>query len=226
VGDWATVLDPPRAVPFYLTNPDRRYWSARIEGLDAVYVQINAERDEKGGPPLGTFLAGVVAGLADGLVRNAIVDLRIDADGDSTLTIRFTGALPAALPPDGRVFVLTGPGTFSAGVATAARLKHRAGGRAVIVGEQPGDRERHWGEGGTVLLPNSRLEVRYATALHDYARGCGLGQLLDCHFVDYVIGVAAGPLAPDVAAVPVFADYAAGQDTAMRAIAARLAAEG
>jgi hypothetical protein len=49
VAGWATVLDPRGAVPLYLANPDRGYWSARVGGLDAVYVQINAERQTANG---------------------------------------------------------------------------------------------------------------------------------------------------------------------------------
>src|SRR5207248_4084841 len=104
-----------------------------------------------------------------------------------------------ALPPGGRIFVLTSGNTFSAGIATAARLKHHGGRRTVIVGEPVGDRERHWGEGGSAFLPSSRVEVRYATALHDFEHGCALAELRSCHFVDYVVGVAAGSLSPDLA---------------------------
>src|SRR5437867_9535868 len=52
-----------------------------------------------------------------------IVDLRFNSGGDDTLTSTFTKALPAALPPDGRIFILTSANTFSAGIATAARLR-------------------------------------------------------------------------------------------------------
>src|SRR5205085_5293934 len=78
VGEWATVLDPRAAVPLYLRNPDRGYWSEAIVALDAVYVQINRVRDESDGPSLAAFLDGVVAGLKERPARDAIVDLRFN----------------------------------------------------------------------------------------------------------------------------------------------------
>ena len=221
VGAWATVLDPRGALPRYLANPDRHYWSEAIGALDAVYVQINAVRDEKDGPSLAAFLQGVVTGLHGKPVRNAIVDLRFNSGGDYTLTGNFTKALPGALPPDGRIFVLTGANTFSAGIVTAARLKYFGGHRALIAGQPVGDREQQWGEGGSAFLPNSRLEVRYATALHDWEHGCALSQIRACYVVDYFIGVPAGKLSPNLAVVPRYADYAVGEDTLLLAIAAR-----
>jgi hypothetical protein len=219
VGEWETVLDAHDALPLYLQNPNRHYWREYIPELDAVYVQINVVSDEAEGPALQAFLNGVIAELQAKPVRNAIIDLRFNPGGDGTLTTDFTTALPLALPADGKIYVLTSGNTFSAAIITLARLKYFGGERAVIVGEPVGDRERFWAEGGTMTLPNSGLQVGYATAMHDWEHGCGITEILDCHAVNYVIGVPAGSLAPDLPVAPRFADYAAGKDTALLAIA-------
>ena len=125
-------------------------------------------------------------------MANVIIDLRFNSGGDNTLTGAFGKALPDALPPGGRIFILTSGNTFSAAIDTAARLKYFGGQRVVITGEPMGDREQFWGEGGSVFLPNSRLEVRYSTALHDDEHGCSLAQIRTCYFLDYFIGVPAG----------------------------------
>jgi hypothetical protein len=220
VGEWETVLDPQGELPLYLRNPDRHYWREYIPELNAVYVQINVVIDEAEGPSLQAFLTSVIAELKEKPVRNAIVDLRFNPGGNGTLTTDFTTALPQALPEDGKIYVLTSGNTFSAAIITLARLKHFGSGRAEIVGEPIGDRERFWAEGGTITLPNSGLQIGYATAMHDWEHGCGLSEILDCHAVNYVIGVPAGSLAPNLPVAPRFADYAAGRDTALLAIAA------
>lgn len=221
IGDWVTLLDAKGDLPLYLQDPDRLYWSERIRELDALYVQMNAVYDAEEGPPLGAFLQGVIAELKADPARNVIVDLRFNSGGDGTLTSDFTTALPAALPADGRVYILTSGNTFSAAIITAARLKYFAGDRAVILGEPMGDRERFWAEGGRLTLPNSGIQFGYATAAHDWEHGCQLSEIRACYFINYIIGVPAGSLAPDELVVPRFADYAAGEDSALLAIAAR-----
>jgi hypothetical protein len=224
VGSWATMLDPLGTVPLYLSHPDTKYWSAPLAALDADYVQINSVSNANDGPSLAAFLDGVVQSAKREPLRNAIIDLRSNSGGDDSITTAFTSALPDALAPGGRIFILTSGNTFSAAIDTAARLKYFGGSRVVITGEPMGDREQFWGEGGGRLLPNSKLEIRYATALHDDEHGCGLAQVLTCYYLDYFIGVPAGKLSPEIAVVSRFADYASGKDTLLLAIAGRLSA--
>jgi hypothetical protein len=129
------------------------------------------------------------------------------------------------LPPEGKLVILTSANTFSAAISTAARLKYYAGPRAMLVGEEMGDRGSFWGEGGTTTLPNSGIAIRYTTAYHDWENGCGLSQIRTCFYLNYVYGTAAGPLQPAVVTTPTFAEYATGVDRAM-AEALRLAMVG
>ena len=69
-------------------------------------------------------------------------------------------------------------------------------------------------------MPNSGLQIGYATAAHDWEHGCMSSEIRTCNLVNYVIGVLAGSLGPDDIVVPRLADCAAGQDTALLAIAA------
>ncbi|SFD48973.1 hypothetical protein SAMN05428997_13024 [Bosea sp. CRIB-10] len=209
---WRHVLDGV-ALPTYLTRLDANYWHA-YPADDLLYVQINRVGDQ---PPVGlsAHLANILDAAAKKPVRDAIVDLRFNSGGDYTLTADFTRRLPELLPPDGRLFILTSANTFSAAISTAARLKYYAGARAVIFGEAMGDRSRFWGEGGATLLPNSKLAVRYTTAFHDWEHGCSLSQIKTCFLLNYVYGVPAGDLRPNVTIAPRFADYAAGKDPVM-----------
>ena len=217
------MLDPKGALPRYLRNPDLGYWSEEVPELDAVYVQLNRLRDDENEPTLAAFLESVVDGVRTKQTKNAIIDLRFSPGGDYTQSAAFTKSLPEALPPNGRLFVLTSSNTFSAAIVTAARLKYFGGNQAIIVGEPMGDREQFWGEGRDIVLPNSGLSIGYATAAHNWERRCGLDEIRTCFYVNYVLGVSAGKLAPDLPISPLFADYSSGQDTLLNTVASELA---
>lgn len=224
VGAWQSLLDPRGPLPLYLRQPDVAYWSEEIPELDAIYVQINVVIDAASGPTLKEFLNGRVARLKEDPVRNVIVDLRFNPGGNGTLTADFTSQLPDTLPEDGRIFILTSGNTYSAAIITVARLAYFGGERALVVGEAVGDREQFWAEGGTITLPNSGLQVGYATAAHDWEHRCRLSDFRTCYFINYIIGVPAGKLTPDLPVEPRFADYLRGEDSLLAAIAARLEA--
>ncbi|HEV7326737.1 MAG TPA: hypothetical protein VGN91_16905 [Bosea sp. (in: a-proteobacteria)] len=217
---WRHVLDGV-ALPAYLTRLDANYWhSYPASGL--LYVQINRVADQ-GPVGVAKYLSGLLDEATRKPVRNAVVDLRFNSGGDYTLTADFARKLPELLSPDGKLFVLTSANTFSAAISTAARLKHFAGPRAVIVGEAMGDRSQFWGEGGMTVLPHSKLAVRYTTAFHDWEQGCSLSQVTSCFLLNYLYGVPAGDLRPAITVVPSFADYAVGKDPLMAEVMRQLA---
>lgn len=213
---WKHVLDGLKALPLSLRNPNQLYWDTYLHGSQILYVQINAVVSQPGRPPLPQFLHGVVASVLSRKPRYAIVDLRSNSGGDYELTPAFTRDLPQALPPDGKLFILTTGNTFSAAIVMAARLKFYAGGRAMIVGEAMGDYGQFWAEGSSrIFLPNSRLMVSYATGYHDWVHGCTFRQVLICAPENYRYGVAAGSLEPTIPVRWSFKDYIAGKDTVM-----------
>ena len=64
--------------------------------------------------------------------RNVILDLRFDVGGNIMLTRGLARDIATTTP--GRVFVLTSPFTFSAGIVTASAAKHDGGPRVTLVG--------------------------------------------------------------------------------------------
>lgn len=218
-GPWRHVLSGADALPLYLQHGDRSYWQAYPDPA-TLFVELRSVSDDPGSS-LAEFLAGVVEEAARRRPRAAIIDLRANPGGNYELTAEFTRRLPEALGPDGRIYVLTGPDTFSAAITTLARLKHFAQGEAEIVGRPMGDVSAFWAEGGRMSLPNSHLSIRYASAFHDWEHGCGLAQIGRCFWLNYVYGVAAGDLSPTMPTGFTFADYRAGRDPAFDAIAIR-----
>jgi hypothetical protein len=150
--------------------------------------------------------------------KNLILDLRFDIGGNIDETRDLACAMAANVR--GRIYVLIGPYTFSAGIVMAAATKHDGGDRVTIVGDNVGDRLRWWSEGKTVCLPNSRYCLHVTTGLWDLIHGCAgdpdcYGDKLDAR-VD--------SLEPQLRAPLTAVAWLAGRDPGMEAIKADLAA--
>ena len=70
----------------------------------------------------------------------------------------------SAINRAGALFVIIGPGTFSAAGVTAFDLRNRA--HAILVGAPAGIRPNHYGDSAEFRLPNSGLRISYATQYH------------------------------------------------------------
>ncbi|MGE3876690.1 MAG: S41 family peptidase [Parvibaculaceae bacterium] len=208
---WSHVLD---VAPLYLSRLDENYWHAFIDDGRVLFLQINRMRDQ-GRQRLADFLAEELDAIKRRGTKFVVVDLRYNRGGDYTQAADFSRRLVDAMPPDGRIFILTGGNTFSAAISTVSRIRYFAGARATQVGEPMGDRGHFWGEGDRIVLPNSKIVVRYATAYHDWENGCGLDQITTCFLFNYIYGAAPGDLTPQLVASPRFAYYASGRDMVM-----------
>lgn len=214
---WLRAGDGAAAKPLYLRdlpNPFARAW---LPELKAEYIRLDGSNSTPQ-VDLPSFLDAAVDEAGANGAKNAIVDLRFDWGGNYLLARRFAPRLASAIPADGRIFVITGPNTFSAGLILAARIKHFAGPRVVVVGEPAGDRLEFWAEGLDVELPPNEPELYISTAKHDLAHGCRWLDR-DCFVLDKFFPAAAGNLDVAIPARNAFADYMAGRDAALERIA-------
>ena len=217
--DALRVLDDVEPMPLYLRDPGQSAFISWLPELDAVYVRINRNYDKA----LPDRLEEVLTKIKEQKPRNAIVDLRLNGGGNYELTAAFAEALPDLLPDDGRLVLIVGHRTFSAAIVTAAILKVRAAGRAMVVGENMGDDLQFWSEGGFLVLPNSGLRIHYSDGYHDWRNGFDLE---DPRYranpriaaVNKRYSVAAGNLDPAESIPLTFSDYAAGRDPVMEEI--------
>lgn len=221
--DTRRVLDGIDPLPLYLRDADESAFLALLPEQDAVYIRINRNYDKA----LPDKLEDVLDTIDARAPRNAIVDLRLNGGGNYQLTAPFAQALPEALPSDGRLIVIVGPRTFSAGIVTAAILAARAEGRAAIVGERAGDDLQFWAEGGFLSLPNSGLRVHYSDGYHDWRHGYDPDDERNranprIAAVNARYSAAAGNLEPDPVIPLTFRDYAAGRDPVMEHILSAL----
>ena len=207
---WASFQPPD--TPLYLQDGARMFRVARLEGLDALFIQMRVHFDMDGETVEG-FRRRVDEEIEAYHPGNLIVDLRFDTGGDIDLTRAWQRTLPARIP--GRIYVLVSRHTFSAGIVAAAAFKHDAPAQVQIVGEAPGDRLRFWSEGDSVCMPHSHYCLHLTTGLWDLVHGCAAQP--GCYGDTY--GVQVASLDPDIEA-PITADsWLAGRDPGLEAIA-------
>ena len=220
-GSWPHVLGGRMQLPAYLARPDQAYWHEIRAENSLLYLQIN--RIKNSWPePMAAYLHRVIGDITANKIKNVVVDLRFNRGGNYLLAADFPRRLVEAMPADGRIFILAGSNTYSAGIVTLARLRYFAGARGVQIGGPIGDRGQFWGEGARVELPNSKIRFRYATGYHDWENGCGLADIGRCFLFNYAYGVAPGSLAPQVETRLNFADYLTGRDPAMAEVMKRI----
>jgi hypothetical protein len=205
---WRAV-EPDRPLPISLTDFDTAFRSLALPGTCTQFVQLKSNADE-GGQNIKDFLSSTESRLRQIQPCNVILDLRYDDGGDFVNTYGFARELPKPIPPAGQIIMLTGPVTFSAGISTAAFVKHAGQGRVVIVGEPVGDRLQFFSEGGWACLPNSQLCVAYETGKHDYQHACTDWDV--CFWLNYFFQFRVKSLDPDEVIPLSFKDWRAGVD--------------
>lgn len=211
---WTTAV-PVDRLPLYLRNANQYFQTADLPELQALYIQFWVNEAERGITP---FVRRADAEITAKRPRNIIVDLRFDKGGDLRLNAELMRGLAGRVPEDGKVYLIIGRYTFSAGMVAAAIAAKAGGDKVVIVGEAPGDYLQFWSEGDSVSLPNSHYAARYTDGYFDLVDGC-TGEP-GCHRensqFDFVIGQ--GRL--DIPAPMTAEAYLAGRDPSMEAIAA------
>jgi hypothetical protein len=130
--------------------------------------------------------------------------MRLNGGGDFELGRQFLLPVLQGRPTinrPGGVYVVTGPGTFSAAMVNAIDLRHKA--NAILVGEATGARPNSYSEHGEFRLPNSGLGVSYSIRYYRFG-------------VDADTAVV-----PDKRIQPTWEQFRAGRDTVVEWILAQ-----
>jgi hypothetical protein len=215
---WQGLFNAVDPVPIYLRHPDAMFVRLPLADVDGFYIQLKVNKDYFSHSIRG-FLDAALLEIEKAKPRFVVVDFRGNTGGDFTKTTSAMSRLPRLLGPGGRTYVITDGGTFSAAITNINVLKQAGDGNTIIVGEQVGDSQRFWSEGGKLCLPNSKACFAYARGLHDYAHGCE-GELA-CYesFVPAgKVPLRVASLKPDIPLTFTFSDYRAGRDAALDAI--------
>ena len=213
---WASALAVNAGrLPLWLEHAQQPYWFEFRPRTGMLYFQFNRSTDADAGPSFREFGDSLLAFAEQHPVRSVVVDLRLNSGGNLDVAQAFMQRLGAngTINRRGRLFVIVGHCTFSAGLYHAAQLKQFT--HARFVGESVGDRLDYWAEGGEIVLPNSHAVIQYANGFHRYSS------------VDYpqnrpyYAELRIPSLTPDVVAQLSSMDYFAGRDPALSAIEAR-----
>lgn len=167
------------------------------------------------GTPFETKLWQALAAAQQARPKVVIVDLRFNSGGYLLQTVVVANGLPRVLPDGGKLFVLVGPETWSAAIAMTAMLKGNGRERVVLVGDTMGDNPQFWAEGEPLPLPNSGIQVQYASGYHDWANGCGGHP--ECFWGSAAFAKPEVSLEPEIKVSMTFDDYVSGRDTVLEA---------
>ena len=218
--DWSTIFDDPAALPLYLQEEEELFRYVLLEDGAVAYIQLRSNK----GPAnsVRDFVAKARKWLERDRPHSIILDNRQNPGGDLGMTADFALALPSLAKPEGRVYVITGRATFSAGIYTSFFPKAADAERTVIVGEHVGDRTRIWSETkGPFQLPDSGYRIGYSLRMHDPGAGCHDRDR--CHLAQGFPSrwnIAVGSFEPEWPVPESFADFEAGRDRAMERILA------
>lgn len=187
-----------------------------------VFVFQMRQNHNAPGQAIAAVLDSVRAEIASARPQHFVLDMRFNGGGDLNLTRRFMQELPGLVP--GRIFVLTSPQTFSAGISSVGYLTQVAPDRVTIVGEPAGDRLVFFAESRVWPLPGTDTGVLVSRERHDYEGGCAA--FTDCHGPVVRNPIRVRSLEPQVRAPWTIAAFRAGRDPAMEAVHALLAGAG
>jgi hypothetical protein len=188
-------VDAAARTPLARQRPDEPFWFTHLEPSRTVYVNFRGYPSSERFAELAAELGRV---LDERSVARLVVDMRQNGGGDFTRGRRYLVPLIRQRPrlmQRGRLWVVTGRWTYSAGMTNAADLSNEAG--ALLIGEPTGGRPNNYQEGREFLLPNSRLRVWVSTEYYRFGRR------------------AAAALMPDRWVEPRWADYKAGRDAVL-----------
>ena len=196
IGDFSSWRMAGAETPrLYLRHLNESCWTEFLPDSQTVYFSFSAYPKEAEFQERATALAKL---LDDSHARRLIIDLRRNQGGDFQ---RFrTFLLPiiearSAINRAAGLFVIIGPGTFSAAGVTSLDLRNRA--HAILVGAPAGIRPNHYGDSAEFRLPNSGLRISYATQFHRS------GAATDSE------------ITPDKTIEPTWEDFRAGRDPVM-----------
>jgi len=181
--------------PLYLRRLNEPWWTEFLPDTQTVYFSFSAYPQEAEFRERAAALAKL---LDESHTRRLVIDLRRNQGGDFQ---RFRSLLlpiieaRSAINRAGGLFVIIGPGTFSAAGVSALDLRNR--GHAILVGTPAGIRPNHYGDSAEFRLPNSGLRVSYATQFHR------TGAATDSE------------IAPDKRIEPTWEEFRAGRDPIM-----------
>jgi hypothetical protein len=162
--DW---ISPYKTAPLYLQDEDKPLSFHYFKDAQTVYVNF---RWYPRRPQFAAFSKELFEFIDKNPVEKLVFDMRRNGGGDFTRGRDFFVKQikeRKKFLERGRLFVITGRVTYSAGMANTADFKNDLG--AILVGEPTGARPNGYQEGRGVGLPNSHLWLGYSVEYYKFA---------------------------------------------------------
>ncbi len=148
-------------LPLYKEHENENYWYEYLPEEKVLYVCYRSAR-EMPNKPFTIFTDEVFKFIKENEVDKLVIDLRQNQGGGDGVFNPFLKKLKKnTLNTKGKLFVVMGRKTYSAGLNTVIKLKKNT--NAILIGEPSGGQPNHYGETKMFRLPNSQLGVSYST---------------------------------------------------------------
>ncbi len=170
----------PNNKPLFLTKSDSNYWYEIIDN-NIVYLQYNKCIDITD-YPFSHFNENMFSELENLEIEKFIIDIRLNGGGNSLVISPLIEELKRHEELTGKIYVCIGCKTFSSGVLNAIQLKNELG--ATLVGEPTGGKPNSYGEVRELVLPNTKLIVKYSTNFFSPLQDNNINTLEPDYFVE------------------------------------------
>ena len=190
---WEYLLANNDSLPIYLEKMDEGVFYSFIDSEKIAYFNINAlwykAADFKG------LIDDFLDELKSKREYDVVIDLRYYTGGNYLKPTKLATIPPKIIDKNSKIYLITSPMTFSAGLVTAARVKYFAKDKLVVVGEEVGDNLVFWAEGDYFKTPNFEIRIQDSKYQHDWKDDSfTLGKTF---WVNKFYGVPAGDLKVD-----------------------------
>jgi hypothetical protein len=158
----------PKTPPLWFARREDPYWFELLPG-GTLFVQYNDASVDKKEESFAAFTSRLERFAREKSAERLVLDLRWNDGGSITRARPMVHALIRLADrfPEGKLFVVTSPRTFSAPVLLAVEIERNT--PALFVGEPTGGRPNSYGEVRRLTLPKSGLEIRYAAWYYQQA---------------------------------------------------------
>ncbi len=170
----------PNNKPLYLTKNDSNYWYKIVDN-NIVYLQYNRCIDMPDYSFLD-FIKNLFDELENQEIEKFIIDIRLNSGGNSLIITPLIEELKLHKELTGKIYACIGCKTFSSGVKNAIQLKNELG--AILVGEPTGGKPNSYGELKEMLLPNTKLTIKYSTKYFTLLQDNNINTLEPDYFVE------------------------------------------
>lgn len=154
---------PFKEMPLSRQRPNDNFWCTYLSDYRTVYCDFRGYKD------LGKNAKGLFDLIHEQHPNKVAIDMRHNGGGDYFVGLEYL-VHPIGKLPDinrkGHLFVLIGPGTFSAAMSNATHFRYQT--NAILVGEQIGEKPNSYQEAREMRLPNSKWTVRYSVKYYKF----------------------------------------------------------